>query len=56
MNRPGSQTYVQPMTVTQDGQWRLSPNGALQLLWVPKTYRHEKLANERTCDHAARRS
>jgi Magnesium chelatase, subunit ChlI len=26
-----SATYVQPMTVTQDGQWRLPPNGDLQL-------------------------
>jgi hypothetical protein len=26
-----SATYVQPMTVTQDGQWRLPPSGELQL-------------------------
>ena len=26
------------------------------LLWVPKTHRHKKPADEHTCDHAARRS
>jgi hypothetical protein len=25
-------------------------------LWVPKTHSHEKPVDERTCDHAARRS
>jgi transposase-like protein len=25
-------------------------------LWVPKTHRHKKPADEHTCDHAARRS
>jgi IS6 family transposase len=31
-------------------------NASYPPVWVPKTHRHEKPADEHTCDHAARRS